>query len=288
MFTLKYRDPSPSLLRYRFERFWLKSSVRRAVKLWLPLAVFGVVIWNISEDPSVQTKAQIAVADLRSGIAALPQLQVTGVVYPNISAALRAQIETVLPLQFPLSSLDIDVAHLQAVIEKLDAVDKVNVTILADGVLKIQAIERTPDMVWRDGNTLRLVDREGNRVSEIARRAARPDLALVAGTGAEKALPEARALIEVLMPLNARLRGLVRVGERRWNVSLDRGQTIMLPEFGAITALKRVLELDASIRILDRDVTIIDMRNTDRPVLRLGSLALVELQNGRIPEGGQP
>jgi hypothetical protein len=43
-----------------------------------------------------------------------------------------------------------------------------------------------------------------------------------------------------------RLRGLVRVGERRWDLVLDRDQRILLPETGALQALERVLALHAA------------------------------------------
>ena len=40
------------------------------------------------------------------------------------------------------------------------------------------------------------------------------------------------------------LRGLVRVGDRRWDLVLDRNQKIMLPEQNAPAALERLIALD--------------------------------------------
>ena len=43
--------------------------------------------------------------------------------------------------------------------------------------------------------------------------------------------------------VHGRLRGLVRVGERRWDVVLDREQRIMLPEQNPIGAVERGIVL---------------------------------------------
>jgi len=49
----RYSDPSPSRFRYRFERLWLKSSVRQVVRIWLPLAIAGGAFWVASNDPVI-------------------------------------------------------------------------------------------------------------------------------------------------------------------------------------------------------------------------------------------
>jgi len=88
-------------------------------------------------------------------------------------------------------------------------------------------------------------------------------------------------------PISERLRGLVRIGERRWNLVLDRGQTIMLPEFGAVSALRRVMDLNQSEDLLNRDVLTVDMRNSNRPVLRLTDEAISKLRRLRIEVQGE-
>ena len=68
------------------------------------------------------------------------------------------------------------------------------------------------------------------RVAEIDGRLRRPDLPLIAGEGAEQHVPEALALLAETGPVATRVRGLVRVGERRWDLVLDRDQVVKLPE----------------------------------------------------------
>ena len=111
----------------------------------------------------------------------------------------------------------------------------------------------------------------GHRVVGLASRIERPELPLVVGQGADKAIPEALALFEVSSPIEERLRGFLRVGERRWDVVLTRDQKIKLPEDGAVAALQKVIALDRAQDLLSRDVAVVDFRNPGRPVLRRGT-----------------
>ena len=74
-------------------------------------------------------------------------------------------------------------------------------------------------------------------------------------------------------PIAKRLRGLVRVGERRWDVVLDRDQRILLPSENPVAALDRVIALHQARDMLGRDVTVVDMRNGNRPTLRMNKEA---------------
>ena len=112
-------------------------------------------------------------------------------------------------------------------------------------------------------------------------RVSRPDLPLVAGLGADAAIPEALQLFDVARPIRKRLRGFVRVGDRRWDVVLDRGQTIKLPEAEPVTALNKVVELNVAQDLLERDVSVVDFRNPQRPILRLGPTAIRSFQDAQ-------
>jgi cell division protein FtsQ len=71
------------------------------------------------------------------------------------------------------------------------------------------------------------------------------------------------------------------MGDRRWDVVLDRDQRILLPELDAVRSLERVIALDKAEQLLNRDVLAVDLRNADRPVLRLAPAALVKLREAQ-------
>lgn len=279
-------DPSPSRMRYRFERLWLKKSVRQVVQFWLPVGLGAWVVFATLGNATVQTTMDSGLTGLRDTVAERPQLQVTMLSMPEASVDLQAQIFAVAGISLPSSALDIDVEQIKAAVEKLDSVETATVMMHSDGLLEIHTVERVPTIVWRDGDTLRLIDTDGNRVAVLARRSARGDLPLIVGVGAENNVPEIMSLLAVIGPVEDRLRGFVRVGERRWDVVLDRGQTIMLPEAGAVTALRRVMALHQTEDMLARDIIIVDMRNGARPVLRLTDEAISELRRLRAEVRG--
>jgi cell division protein FtsQ len=126
-----------------------------------------------------------------------------------------------------------------------------------------------------------LLDADGHRIAGIADRADRADLPLVAGDGADAAVVEARAVLQAASPLGARIRGLVRVSERRWDLVLDRDQRIFLPADGPVAAVERLIALDQAEHILARDIVSVDLRNPLRPVLRLTPQALLALRQSQ-------
>ena len=249
--------------------------------------VAGTVIFSVSNNDTIREIFQTKSTQMYEAVSARPELQVTKVVFPDVSDDLQQQILTVTGLKFPISSMKLDVGALKRAVETLDAVETAQVRVLGGGALEILTVERDPIMVWRDGDVLRLIDNEGRRVADIARRSARVDLPLIVGLGADLEVAEAMNLIRVAAPISDRVRGLVRIGERRWNLVLDRGQTIMLPEFGAVSALRRVIGLHQAEDLLNRDVLSVDMRNSNRPILRLTDKAISELRRLRTEVKGE-
>ncbi len=145
------------------------------------------------------------------------------------------------------------------------------------GVLQITVDERETVALWRTHDGLFRIDEEGVYIGLAHERADYPDLPILAGEGADQAVSEAKALMQVAAPLGSRLKGLVRMGARRWDVVLDREQRIMLPEEGAVSALERVIALDQVQDVFERDLARVDMRLAHRPTIRMNENAVQEL-----------
>jgi cell division protein FtsQ len=103
-----------------------------------------------------------------------------------------------------------------------------------------------------------------------------PTKPLIAGKGGDGYVAEAMQLFAAAKPLGARVIGLVRVGERRWDLVLDRQQRILLPETGAVQALERVIALNGAHDMFERDLMVVDMRLSARPTIRLTQNAIEE------------
>lgn len=279
-------DPSPSRVAYRLQRLWLTPTVRRGVTLGLPVLALalGLVVW-LGDDTRRAAVAQ-SVADLRLGFENRPEFQVNRLNVQSESPEVAVAISQRLGLELPVSSFHLDLEALRRQVEALDAVESAALRLRTGGVLEVAVLEREPAMIWRHHGGLELVDAEGVRVARLAERDARADLPLIAGEGAPAAIAEAQQILAAAGPLQDRLRGLVRVGERRWDLVLDRGQRIQLPARGALPALERVLALHSVQDLLARDVQSVDLRDPTRPTIRLSQTAMAELHRMRHQANG--
>ena len=273
------RDPAPTRLSYRYQRMMLTPLFRALIRVGLP--AFGVIfvagLWFTSADN--RTSLSDRMATLRDGITHRPEFMVTNLRVTGAEAALTQAIQGLVTVSFPVSSFDIDLAALRGRITALSAVRDATVGIRAGGVLDIAVVERRPVAVWRYADGLRLIDAEGQMTGMIASRTDRADLPLIAGDGARDVIAEALSLFAAAGPVAPRIRGLVRMGERRWDVVLDRDQRILLPADGAVAAFERVVALDQAQEMLGRDIVVVDMRNAQRPTIRLNRAALNVLRN---------
>jgi len=283
------RDPAPSRVAYRLERMWLTPFYRRMARVGLPLTAAAMaVVWYFS-DEGRRAVITDTIAEVRRSVEERPEFMVQMLAVEGASEELAGDIRALVPYEFPLSSFDMDLDATRADIEALDAVARAHVRIRGGGVLTVEIEERVPALVWRrrDG-TLALIDETGHRVAPLISRGLRSDLPLVAGRGADapEAVTEALALFDAATPLHGRIRGLVRRGDRRWDVVLDREQVIQLPEEGAVLALEHVIALDQAEEMLGRDIAVVDMRIPGRPTLRMEGNAVEEFRRIKSLEIG--
>lgn len=281
------QDYAPSRLAFRMERLLLTPLIRKFLRLGLPVFAVTMVLGMLIADESRRDAISGAVAELRTQLANRPEFLVRAMRIDGASAELAAQIRVVLPLDFPVSSFDLDLDEMHATLVRMDPVAEAQLQIGSGGTLRLNVAERLPAVIWRGPDGLKLFDAKGHYVAALDHRGDRPDLPLIAGEGAETRVGAALDVLAVLAPINDRLRGLTLVGERRWDVILDRKQRIMLPEAAPVAALEQVLALDQAQDILERDVAVIDMRNPRRPTLRLAQGAQDALRTIRLLQSGE-
>ena len=135
------------------------------------------------------------------------------------------------------------------------------------GTVVVFLQERRPFAIWQNQGRFALIDRNGQLVTNENLAEFR-QLPLVVGPGAPGA---AATLIDALTDrpaLQKRVIAAVRVAERRWNLRLNNGADVMLPEGHEVQALDRLMQLQQEHALLDRPLAAIDMRLGDRLVVR--------------------
>ncbi|MCS5600891.1 cell division protein FtsQ/DivIB [Paracoccus sp. (in: a-proteobacteria)] len=275
------RDPAPSRLQYRLERVWLKPLYRRVIRVGVPAFLIAMTagLWLSDQDRRAALGA--GVAGLVDKVQSREEFQVRMMTIEGASPVVDKALRGMLPVDLPASSFDIDLTAMRLQVMQLDAVESIDLRIKPGGILSAVVKERVPALLWRHAAGIDILDATGNRVASVTSRDVRPDLPLIAGDGADLETQEALQLLDAAGPILPRVRGLVRRGERRWDLVLDNNQRIMLPEEGAVIALQAAIALNRSQDMLGRDIQVVDLRSPSRPVLRLGIDARNSIRKAR-------
>jgi len=184
------------------------------------------------------------------------------------SAGLANQIRQRLAVFSDAEGVSTNVEEIRQDLLALPATADVAVRVRDDRHLAIDVVEKVPAFVWHIDGMYVLVDEDGHRLMTIADRYSRPDLFLISGAGANSRVDEAMAIYNHSWKLTRMIRGLVRVGERRWDIVLDRGRVIMLPEREPLAALPLLDALDGTHDLYNLYLAVIDLRNGGQIVVR--------------------
>ena len=155
----------------------------------------------------------------------------------------------------------------RARIETIPWVEHATVERRLPGTVVVNLQERRPFAIWQNQGKFVLVDRSRPGRDQPGRRAVSASAAdrgpgrADAAAGLLDALSDRPALAEKVV-------ASVRVGERRWNLRMNNGTDVMLPEGHEVAALDRLMQLQQQHAVLDRPLAAIDMRLPDRLVFR--------------------
>lgn len=168
------------------------------------------------------------------------------------------------------SMLSVDLGALRARVMTLGWVEDARVTRRLPNTLVINIVERNPVAVWQHGGQLSLIDVNGVELEKVDGRSM-PDLPLVVGPQANRETKSLQSLMEAAPALKPLLAGATWVGNRRWDLRFQSGETLSLPEGGsaAAAALMKFAQLDGVNRLLGRGIVRFDMRDPARFVLRM-------------------
>lgn len=146
--------------------------------------------------------------------------------------------------------------------------------------ITVNVVEKRPFALWQSPDGIAVVERSGKVITtqnvENFRR-----LPKLAGTGAPQAAAD---LVEAVMAhraIDARLAVYEFVSQRRWNLILNNGVVVKLPENGWRKELDTLEHLIVDDGILERDVTEIDLRAPDQYFFVLRSGEKKDVQRGK-------
>ncbi|SLN19832.1 cell division protein FtsQ/DivIB [Pseudooctadecabacter jejudonensis] len=277
-------DPAPSRWGYRYQRLMLTPGFRRMVRVGVPLVIVGGLIAGWAARDSNRQMVADAYSDMKSQIQQRDEFMVKLMAVDGADDTLSGDIRTVLPIEFPVSSFDLDLEEMRLTVAALPAVADAALRVRPGGILQVNVSQRQPVAVFRSADGLKLLDAQGVLVQSIVARSDRADLPLITGDGARDALAEGLAIYRAAGPMADKMRGVVRMGERRWDVILDSGQRILLPSVDPVVAFERVVAMAQAQELLERDVAVVDMRHPARPTIRMNQQAVANLRQTGVTQ----
>jgi cell division protein FtsQ len=159
--------------------------------------------------------------------------------------------------------LAVSVEELASRLVTLPEVRQVSVTRKLPDTLHITLEERVPAALWQHAGTYSVIDRDGVELNRPI-KSLPADMLLVVGEDAPKHMTALLALLEKTPEMRREIEAAVRVGERRWNIRMKQGITVMLPEEGAGEAWKKFASMAEQERLLSKAVRSVDLRLQDR------------------------
>ncbi len=170
------------------------------------------------------------------------------------------------------SLLMLNAENARARVAEIPWVADVEVKKVYPNKLVVNLVERHAYALWQEDGQLKVVDQTGTVMTTIL-EPRHAQLPLVVGTGANKHVKEAVALLDSAPSLKDRIKAAQFVAERRWNLVTQEGVEIRLPEENPQAALAKLVELQRTKQLLDRDILAVDMRSSERMLVKLSDAA---------------
>jgi cell division protein FtsQ len=258
------RAAARSLLMRRKLHRWLPRRPARFALILLGLGALGACWAGAADFIDNGSRLRTAVFGSTAAIGlSVQDIQVTGrsvTAREDILKALGAGRGT------PILAVNPETARAQ--LETLPWVRTASVERRLPDTLFVTLTERQPLALWQRHGKMVLIDHDGVVVAtEHLERYG--DLLLVVGEDAPAHTEALIALLATQPEMQKHVSSAVRVAERRWNLILDSGVTVELPEDGAEAAWAHFAVLERDHAILARDIEKVDLRLPDRVSLKV-------------------
>jgi cell division protein FtsQ len=164
----------------------------------------------------------------------------------------------------------VDVAKMRDRLLRFGWVKDARVSRRLPDMLVIDIVERTPAALWQHKGQLALIDQEGVVLDRVPIDKM-PDLPLVIGPGANAHAEELGKVMGGVPTLKPQLASATWVGDRRWDLNFQSGETVALPEGeeAATRALEKFAKLDRTTGLLGRGIVRFDLRLPGKMIVRL-------------------
>jgi cell division protein FtsQ len=241
-----------------------EEDVQRALT-WIFVTALAVLLFAIAQYAGVTAAAyqQYAALAAKAGFQ-VQRVEVTGmerVDQVRVYQLVLAEKDRAMPL------VDIDKVRMDLL--QYGWIKDARVARRLPDTLAVEIIEREPAAIWQRGGRYSLIDANGIVLAHV-RAGEGGDLPILNGNDANTHIVALNALLDKASALKSQVSGASWIGNRRWDLQFQTGETLALPE-GEAEAAKALLNfarLDGVHRLLGRDLIHFDLRDPNRAYFR--------------------
>lgn len=254
---------------FRIQRFLLTPLVQRVLVYVLPLGfVIAIASVVLVHNGNYKRFADFILTEFNTFMNR-PENLVIGLKVVAPSNRVHSELVSLVNQKFPQSAASFNLDELRRKAKNIPAVMNVRVSIEPGGLLTIKADEFPAAVIFRHPKGLMVLNEIGQVLAQPDSRTEYNQLPLITGEGAELFVQESLEIFASSKKFFNSIRGLVRIGERRWDIILDGERRVKLPANDPVGAIERLLELNEKQLLLQRQLAIVDLRSPERTVIRL-------------------
>lgn len=279
-------DPTPSRFFYRLERLWLTPFIRLVVKFGLPILLIMIICFTYFSRTENIDVWKISWREFKENIKNRPEFLINLIKIDGVDRIMLSDVRNAMNIDLPVSSYDVNLQDLKLKVQLLKAVEQVELYI-AENIIHVEILERKPAVFWQNNKGLEILDANGVSIDTAANRKKQNNLPLIAGHGANNYVKEALFIYQNTDLFLNEIIGLVRVGNRRWDIILTGKRRVMLPAQDIALILNNIAVLNKSYELSSLNFSVLDFRNIDRMTIRRGKpfSEMIEIKLNDIYEG---
>lgn len=270
----KRKAKSPSPRQKMLQASWVDTLIRilpltekevQRIVTWVILAVLTLLALVAAQYAGLTAAAyqQYAALAAKAGFQ-VKRVPVTGmerVDQLKVYQLVLAEKDRAMPL--------VDIEKIRADLLQYGWIKDARVSRRLPDTLAVEIIERKPAALWQRNGRYSLIDANGIVLANV-RAGEGGDLPMLNGNEANEHIVALNALLDNASALKSQVSGASWIGNRRWDLQFQTGETLALPE-GEAEAAKALLNfarLDGVHRLLGRDLIHFDLRDPDRAYFR--------------------
>jgi cell division protein FtsQ len=168
------------------------------------------------------------------------------------------QVLEMLGLDAKTSILGFDAGAARERLMALPAITEAHVRKIYPNQIEVALVEKQPVARWRLDGVTSVIDGAGTKIGVA--QTVDDKLPLIIGAGAGDDATIILRALERYPDIAQGIAALSRLADRRWDMIYKSGLRVRLPEHGVAQALKTLNTYQVQDQILDRDVSVVDMR----------------------------